>query len=184
MSYPTEEKKGRYISLFWSIWSTGAVIGAIIPTVDNWGNTSLGSVNDGTYIALFILMLLGSVVAMCIIHPNKVVRDDGTKVFVVKHASMIQELKNVYLAVKREPWIILFFPYSFAGLWYVVYQGNDYNGYFFDVRTRSFNAIWYNVAQLVSAAMLGIFLDIKYFKRRTRAILVSCFTGICYCGDC
>ena len=172
MSYPTEDQKGRYISLFWTIWSMGAVIGSIIPTCQNWGNTSSGSVNDGTYIALFILMMCGSFVAMCLVHPSKVVRNDGTKVFVVQHATLVQELKNAYISIQREPWIILFFPYSFAGLWYGIYQGNDYNAYFFDVRTRSFNSIWYNVAQMVAALFLGLFLDIKYFNRRTRAILV------------
>ncbi|KAH8901532.1 MFS general substrate transporter [Thozetella sp. PMI_491] len=171
MSYPTEDQKGRYISLFWVIWSMGAVIGSIIPTVENWSNVTSGSVNDGTYIALFILMLCGSIVALFLVHPSKVVRDDGTKVYVVQHASMLQELKNVVKSIRMEPWIILFFPYSFAGLWYGTYQSNDFNGYFFNVRTRSFNAIWYNVAQMVSAGLFGLFLDIKYFKRRTRAIL-------------
>jgi hypothetical protein len=173
MSYPTEDQKGRYISLFWTIWSMGAVIGSIIPTAQNWSNTSAGRVNDGTYIALFILMLSGSFLAMCLVHPSKIVRDDGTRVYVVKHASLTTELKNVVKSVKVEPWIILFFPYAFAGLWYGVYQSNDYNAYFFNVRTRSFNSIWYNVAQMVSAGLLGLFLDIKYFTRRTRALLVS-----------
>ncbi|KAK5229295.1 hypothetical protein LTR47_007897 [Exophiala xenobiotica] len=171
MSYPTEDQKGRYISLFWTIWSMGAVIGSIIPTAQNWSNTSAGRVNDGTYIALFVLMLGGSVLAMFLVHPSKIVRDDGTKVYVVKHASLWTELKNVVKSVRVEPWIILFFPYAFAGLWYGVYQSNDYNAYFFDVRTRSFNSIWYNVAQMVSAGLLGLFLDIKYFNRRMRALL-------------
>lgn len=117
-------------------------------------------------------MLSGSFVALLLVHPSKVIRDDGTRVYVVKHASLLQELKNVVKSVRVEPWIILFFPYSFAGLWYGTYQSNDYNGYFFNVRTRSFNAIWYNVAQMLSAGLLGIFLDLKYFKRRTRAIMV------------
>jgi hypothetical protein len=176
MSYPTEDQKGRYISLFWSIWSMGAVIGSIIPTVQNWSNTSAGSVNDGTYIGLFVLMLAGSALAMFLVHPTKVVRNDGTKVYVVQHASFLQELKNVYLSIKVEPWILLFFPYAFAGLWYGVYQSNDYNGYFFNVRTRGFNSIWYNVAQMVSAGLFGLFLDIKYFTRRTRALLVRVAT--------
>ncbi len=181
MSYPTEDQKGRYISLFWTIWSMGAVIGSIIPTAQNWSNTSAGRVNDGTYIALFVLMLGGSVLAMFLVHPSKIVRDDGTKVYVVKHASLWTELKNVVKSVKVEPWIILFFPYAFAGLWYGVYQSNDYNAYFFDVRTRSFNSIWYNVAQMVSAGLLGLFLDIKYFNRRSRALLVR---GASVCSIC
>jgi MFS family permease len=30
LSYPTEEQKGRYISLNWAIFNTGAVIGALV----------------------------------------------------------------------------------------------------------------------------------------------------------
>lgn len=173
MSYPKEDQKGRYISLFWTIWSMGAVVGSIIPTAQNWSNNSAGRVNDGTYIAIFVLMLGGSVLALCLVHPNKVIRDDGTKVYVARHASLGTELKNAVRAVRVEPWILLFFPYSFAGLWYVVYQSNDYNAYFFNVRTRSFNSVWYNVGQMLAAGLLGLLLDIRYFKRRTRAFVVG-----------
>lgn len=157
MSYPLEHQKGthilspeynympltsfvvlqgRYIAIFWAIWSMGAVIGSIIPTADNWhGNTS-GTVKDGTYIALFILMICGSIFSMFLLKPSRVVRDDGSKVFLSKSTSIIQELKNLPAVIRKEPFIILFFPYSFCGLWYIPYQSNDYNAVFFNIRTR------------------------------------------------
>lgn len=157
--------------LLWPIFF-GTVIGAIIPTVENWGVTTAGSVNDSTYIALFILMIMGSVVACGVSNPTKVIRSDGSRVVVPRQTTFVQELKNVALAVRREPWIILFFPYSFAGLWYIPYQSNDYNSYFFDLRTRAFGSLWFDFGQFAMAVISGLLLDFKRLGgRRQRAFI-------------
>ncbi|KAJ5621668.1 hypothetical protein N7528_006451 [Penicillium herquei] len=170
MSLPLEKDKGKYVGIFYGLSFFGTVIGAIIPTVENWGVTTAGSVNDSTYIALFILMLMGSVVACFVSNPSKVIRDDGSRVVVPRQTTFVQELKNVVLAVKREPWIILFFPYSFAGLWYIPYQSNDFNSYFFNLRTRAFASLWFDFGQFVMAVTLGLLLDFsKLGGRRRRA---------------
>ncbi len=178
MSYPTEDQKGMlslwlylpnlslelgsYIALFWAIWSMGAVVGSIIPTVDNWNGNDSGTVRDGTYIALFILMMCGSFFALFLVRPSQVIRDDGTKVFLTQSSSLITELRNLPKALKREPFIILFFPYSFCGLWYIPYQSNDYNSYFFNVRSRVsrpcslFDCSWSQSLLLRGSTVFGI----------------------------
>ena len=172
MSLPQEKDKGKYISIFYGVSFFGTVIGAIIPTVENWGVTTAGSANDATYIALFILMLCGSVVACCISSPSKVIRNDGTRVLVPRQSTFIQEVKNIALAVRREPYIILFFPYSFAGLWYIPYQSNDFNAYFFDLRTRAFASLWFDFGQFLMAVCTGFLLDLKWAgSRRRRAFI-------------
>ena len=172
MSLPLEKDKGKYVGIFYGLSFFGTVIGAIIPTVENWGVTTAGSVNDSTYIALFVLMLMGSVVACFVSNPSKVIRDDGSRVVVPRQTTFIQELKNVGLAVKREPWIILFFPYSFAGLWYIPYQSNDFNAYFFDLRTRAFGSLWFDFGQFFMAVAVGLLLDFtKLGGRRRRAFI-------------
>jgi len=105
--------------------------------------TTAGSANESAYIALFILMLMGSVVACFVSNPSKVIR---ARVIIPRQTTFIQELNIVVLVVKREPWIILFFPYGFAGLWYIPYQSNDFNAYFFDLRTRAFGSLWFDWA--------------------------------------
>ncbi|KAF7194445.1 UNC93-like protein [Pseudocercospora fuligena] len=135
MSLPLEKDKG-------------SVVGAIIPTVENWSVTTAGTVNDGTYIALFILMFSGSIVALFVADPKTIVRIDGSRAQVPRETTFVQELKNVVVAVQKEPLIFLFFPFSFAGLWYIPYQSNDFNAYFFDLRTRGFAGLWYNFGQL------------------------------------
>lgn len=171
MSLPLEKDKGRYISIFYGVSFFITVIGAIIPTAENWGVKTAGSANDQTYIALFVLMVMGSVVACFVAKPETIVRNDGSRVLIPQQTTFMRELKNVGLAIKREPYIILFFPYSFAGLWYIPYQSNDYNGYFFDLRTRGFGSLWYDFGQFFMAVFLGFLLDLKFLSRRKRAFL-------------
>ena len=84
MSYPTEQQKGRYIGIFWAIFNLGAVIGAAIPIGQNW-NTTLAYVNDGTYIAFFVLMVTGFILAFFLAPPHKIIRDDLTRVEPIRH---------------------------------------------------------------------------------------------------
>jgi MFS family permease len=171
MSLPLEKDKGKYISIFYGLSFFITVIGAIIPTAENWSITTAGSANDGTYIALFVLMLMGSVVALFVAKPETIFRNDGTRVLIPRQTSMWQELKNLPLAIKREPLIILFFPYAFAGLWYIPYQSNDFNGYFFDLRTRGFASLWYDFGQFATAVLMGYILDLNFLSRRKRAFV-------------
>ncbi|KAJ5639001.1 uncharacterized protein N7484_006863 [Penicillium longicatenatum] len=172
MSLPLEKDKGKYVGIFYGVSFFGTVVGAIIPTVENWGITTAGSVNDSTYIALFVLMLMGSVVACVVSDPSKVIRNDGSRVVVPRQTTFVQELKNVVLAVRQEPFIMLFLPYSFAGLWYIPYQSNDFNSYFFDLRTRAFGSLWFDFGQFVAAVALGLLLDFtKLGGRRRRAFI-------------
>lgn len=80
-SFASEDKKGLYVSIFYSIYYSGVVIGAAIPVGQNWNaGTSNGSrVNDGTYVGLFILMLLGSFLGLALYPWHKMVREDGMR---------------------------------------------------------------------------------------------------------
>ncbi|KAJ5538874.1 hypothetical protein N7494_008353 [Penicillium frequentans] len=155
MSLPLEKDKGKYVGIFYGVSFFGTVVGAIIPTVENWGSQRPEAV-----------------VACFVSDPSNIIRNDGSRVMVPRQTSFVQELKNVWVAVKREPWIILFFPYSFAGLWYIPYQSNDFNSYFFDLRTRAFGSLWFDFGQFVTAVILGLLLDYtKLGGRRRRAFI-------------
>jgi hypothetical protein len=147
------------------------VIGAIMPTAENWSVTTAGSANDGTYIALFVLMLMCSVVALFVANPETIFRNDGTRVLIPRQTSMWQELRNLPLAIKREPLIIFFFPHAFAGLWYIPYQSNNFNGYFFDLRTRVFASLWYDFGQFATAVLMGYILNLNFLSRSKRAFV-------------
>lgn len=59
-SYPPPDRKGIYISLFWSIFNLGGVIGGLIPFILNYNRgENAASVNDGTYIGFMVFMSIG-----------------------------------------------------------------------------------------------------------------------------
>ncbi|CAN1129968.1 UNC93-like protein 2 [Linum perenne] len=58
-SYPPPHRKGMYISLFWVIFSSGGVVGGLIPFFLNF-HRQLDSVNDATYIAFMCFMAAGN----------------------------------------------------------------------------------------------------------------------------
>jgi hypothetical protein len=60
-------------------------------------------------------MLMGSVVALFVENPLTIFRNDGSRVLIPRQTSFWREIKNVPLSIKREPLIILFFSYAFAG---------------------------------------------------------------------
>ncbi|GAO49101.1 MFS general substrate transporter [Saitoella complicata NRRL Y-17804] len=169
MSYPIESHKGRYISIFWAIFNTGAVIGAIIPVAENWNNDT-GTVGDGTYIAFMILMIVGAGLAATLAKPETVIRPDGSHVAIPRQTTPMQEIKGLLMCLKTDTYIVALFPLFFASNWFYTYQFNDYNGYFFNIRTRSLNSLMYWLMQIVGAGFFGYFLDMHQFSRRTRAI--------------
>jgi hypothetical protein len=93
------------------------------------------------------------------------------------------ELKGLFITLKTDTYILLLFPLFWASNWFYTYQFNDYNAYYFNIRTRSFNSLfyWYStlqylmltlgrLAQIFGALGFGAFLDWSRFSRRTRGI--------------
>ncbi len=48
---------------------------------------------------------------------------------------------------------------------------SDMNSYYFSTRTRAFNNVFYWVAQMIGAALIGYFLDYSRISRRRRALI-------------
>ncbi|KAK6464644.1 major facilitator superfamily domain-containing protein [Scheffersomyces coipomensis] len=169
MSYPTEDKKGRAIMIFWIIFNLGAVIGAIVPLANNIENQNTGAVSNGTFVAFIILMCLGSVIASFMLPMEKVWKTDGTRVMTQKHPNWKTELIGLWKLLISEPKILLLFPMFFASNWFYTYQFNDFNAGRFNVRTRSLNSLLYWASQMGGSVVIGTILDLKRFKRSTRA---------------
>lgn len=168
MSYPTEDKKGRAIMIFWVIFNLGAVIGAIIPLANNMHSNS-STVNDGTYIAFMVLMGTGSVIAYFMLPKEKVWRDNGTRVVVKDYPNWKTEIFGSFRLLIKEPKIFLLFPMFFASNWFYTYQFNDFNAGRFNIRTRSLNSLLYWLFQMLGAVIMGTILDLNMFRRSVRA---------------
>lgn len=168
ISYPSEDRKGRYISWFWIIFNLGAVIGSLIPLGQNIHKIT-GPVTNGTYVAFIVLMLAGAVLALFLCDAKKVQRRDGSHVILMKNPTWKSEFKGLAETFTSEPWIVLLFPMFFASNTFYTYQGNDMNAPHFDTRTRALNNLLYWLAQIFGAIIFGYGLDMTRFRRSVRA---------------
>ncbi|KAK3320510.1 major facilitator superfamily domain-containing protein [Cercophora scortea] len=168
MSYPPEEKKGRYISWFWIIFNLGAVIGSLIPLGQNINSTA-GPVTDGTYIGFIVLMLCGAVLALFLCNAGNVQREDGSHVILMKNPSWKTEILGLVETLTQSPWVVLLFPMFFASNVFYTYQSNDMNAAHFNTRTRALNNTLYWSSQIFGAVITGYALDFGPARRSVRA---------------
>lgn len=167
MSYPPEQSKGRYISWFWIIFNLGAVVGSLIPLGQNINNHG-GTVTDGTYVGFIVLMVVGAGLASLLVDGDKVIRDDGSKVIMMKNPTWQSEIKGLWECISLSPWVVALFPMFFASNIFYTYQQNVLNGAYFNIRARSLNNLLYWLAQIFGAVAVGYALD-SNIRRSLRA---------------
>lgn len=132
-------------------------------------NKKAGPVTDGTYAAFIILMFLGAVMALFLVDAKKVVREDNTKVILMKNPSWSTEFKGLWETLYTQPWVLLLFPMFFSSNLFYTYQNNGMNGAHFNVRTRALNNLLYWLAQIIGAILVGYALDAGKVRRSVRA---------------
>ncbi|XP_019200155.1 PREDICTED: UNC93-like protein 1 [Ipomoea nil] len=169
-SYPPHGRKGIYISLFWNIFSLGGVTGGLIPFLSNFRRNDAASVNDGTYIGFMAFMSAGTLLSLAILHPSRVIRDDGTKCTNIRFSSVAVESREILrLFLKWE--MILLLPASWASNFFYTYQFNNVNGVLFNLRTRGLNTVFYFAAQMIGSVLIGLVMDSSFKRRRTRGVV-------------
>ena len=169
MSYPPENSKGRYISWFWMIFNMGAVIGSLIPLGQNINVQEKRPVTDGTYIGFIVLMVLGATLGLFLVDAGKVIREDGSKVILMKNPTWKSEFIGLWDTIRTDTYIVLLFPMFFASNWFYTYQFNAMNGAHFNTRTGALNNTLYWIAQIIGAFVFGYLLDLKLVSRSMRA---------------
>ncbi|KAI0685541.1 MFS general substrate transporter [Cytidiella melzeri] len=164
LGYPTENQKGRFIGIFWSIFNLGGVVGASV---------SLGQ-NFHSEIGFIVLTCIGALIPLLMVDPRRMIRTDGTRVLVPRHPSWKTEFWGLWVALRTDPWIVLLFPMFFASNWFYTWQFNDYNAAIFNIRARSLNNLVYWLSQIIGSVSIGFLLDQQGLSRRLRA-----FSGWC-----
>ncbi|XP_022985055.1 UNC93-like protein 1 [Cucurbita maxima] len=168
-SYPPPDRKGTYISIFWSIFNMGGVIGGLIPFILNYHRTSASSVNDGTYIGFMCFMSIGALISLAILQPSRVVRDDGSRCTNIKYSSVSTEVVAI-LKLFLNWKMLLIVPAAWSSNFFYTYQFNNVNGVLFNLRTRGFNNVFYWGAQMVGSVGIGYILDFSFKSRRARGL--------------
>ncbi|XP_021858677.2 UNC93-like protein 1 [Spinacia oleracea] len=176
-SYPTTNRKGTYISLFWSIFNMGGVIGGLIPFILNYNRGEAGSVNDGTYIGFMCFMGFGAILSLGILPPSEVIRDDGSVCTHIKYSNVateVVEILKLFLNWK----MLLIVPAAWGSNFFYTYQFNNVNGELFNLRTRGFNNVFYWGAQMLGSVGIGYLMDFSFQSRRKRGFLGILVVGL------
>lgn len=114
-------------------------------------------------------MVIGAALAAFLCNANKVVREDNSKVILMKNPSFVSEFVGLWETLTSDPWIILLFPMFFSSNIFYTYQNNAMNAAHFNPRTRALNNLLYWLAQIVGAVVNGYALDIQGVRRSVRA---------------
>jgi len=126
-------------------------------------------VSDGTYVGFIVLMFLGAILALFLVDAHKVVREDGSRVILMKNPTWQSEFLGLYETIRSDTYIILLFPMFFASNWFYTYQFNAVNAAHFNVRSRALNNTLYWISQIVGAFVFGHALDLHAIRRSVRA---------------
>ncbi|GKU87819.1 hypothetical protein SLEP1_g2156 [Rubroshorea leprosula] len=140
-SYPSTARTGSYIFLFWNIFNLGGIIGRLIPFVLNYHRTKAESVNDATYIVFMCFMSTIALLSFSILHPSRVIRNDGTRCTNVKYSNVSTEAVEILKLFRN--WKML-------------------------LRTRGLYNVLYWGAQMIGSIGLGQVLEFSFESRRRR----------------
>lgn len=177
-SYPPVNRKGTYISIFWSIFNMGGVIGGLIPFILNYrrGDDAV-TVNDGTYIGFMVFMSVGAVLSLAILPASKVVRDDGTRCTNIMYSNVATEFFEI-LKLFYNWKMLLMIPASWSSNFFYTYQFNHVNKTQFNLRTRGLNNVFYWGAQMVGSVGIGYVMDFSFKSRRKRGLVGICVVAL------
>ena len=167
-TYVPESQKGRAIAAFWIIFNLGGGIGSLASFGMNYHSTS-GTVSDGTYIALLIIMAIGWLMG-ALICPPKSVRVSTLETTPEGEKNWLSIAKLTFKTICD--WRVLsMLPLFFCANVFYSYQQNTVNGMTFNIRSRSLNGALYWIAQMFGGLIMGFLLDVPGLNRQWRARL-------------
>jgi MFS family permease len=141
MSYPTENRKGTYIAVFWIIFNMGGVIGSVIPFALNFSSTASG-VSNGTYIAFMVLMACGAILGLFMAPPSKVIKEDSTHVVIDPVENVFKEFLEILKLFTNIDMLTLMLMFFMSNFFYS-YQFDHLNGFLFNTRTKAFKYVYF-----------------------------------------
>lgn len=92
-SYSEEEERGKFITISINLQALGSIIGGIIPLIINKDSTVAAGVPPAVYICFIVAMFIGMIGAFALQPPDKIVREDGTKVALTQPRGFVEEFK-------------------------------------------------------------------------------------------
>ncbi|ROW15871.1 hypothetical protein VPNG_02638 [Cytospora leucostoma] len=167
IGYPSPKDRAFYLAIWQTAKALGPIVGGAINLGLNADRSSSGSVSTSTYIAFIVIMCLGLPIALCLSPAEKVWRKDGSRVVVVKQATMLAEFKEVWDLLRTRR-ILFLLPAFFISYFYNGLLSTWLTDYF-TVRARAFSSFFTNFAGIFSSFIIAGLLDRQNINIRTRA---------------
>lgn len=203
LAYAEETQKAMFITIQWAMTAFGGTVGSLIAFGINVHATDASGVSTAVYAVFVTIMCLSIVIAFfCIVKPEDVVRDDGTHLAVFHATDARTEIKGI-LELFTDPKILLLLPgifvaevalaimssingklpNGFPSLWHTIVLTFLFQGYFYNLRTRSLNNVMFEFVMIPFPLALAWIMDTKFVKkRRSRGLLGCTIIGVLTIG--
>ncbi|RMZ91364.1 hypothetical protein DV736_g1386, partial [Chaetothyriales sp. CBS 134916] len=169
--YPEQQKRGRYIATWFTFRNFGNIIGGAISLGINHNINHRGKVGYQTYLAFIAIQCLGFFFGLLLSNPEKVRRDDGTRIDAPRGIDWLIELKQMWRLIRSKP-ILLLIPLFWYFGWIQAYPGT-YLATYFTVRSRALGSFMSAVVGTLATWLCGTLVDIPWSKSRQRRAFVT-----------
>ncbi|KAL4877114.1 major facilitator superfamily domain-containing protein [Aspergillus karnatakaensis] len=168
--YPEDRKRGRYIATWFTFRNFGNIIGGAISLGINHNLNERGQVGYQTYQGFIAIQCLGLLIGLCLSNPEKVVRDDGTRIVSSqKDIHWKEEVNALWKRGKSKP-ILLLTPLFWYFGWMQAYPGT-YLATYFTVRSRALGSFLSAIVGTFATWLGGSLVDIPWTgDRKVRAV--------------
>ncbi|CAI7674644.1 unnamed protein product [Penicillium pancosmium] len=158
--YPEQHKRGRYIATWFTFRNFGNIIGGAVALGINHKVNQRGQVGYQTYLAFIAIQCLGLFIGLLLSNPDKVQRDDHTKIEAPRNIHWRDEMKAMWrLGTSKS--ILLLVPLFWYFGWIQAYP----------VRSRSLGSFMNAVVGTFATWLGGSLVDLPWHKsRKVRAI--------------
>ncbi|GAA5859234.1 hypothetical protein JCM8547_008928 [Rhodosporidiobolus lusitaniae] len=181
LSYPSPEKKGRYLALWLASKNSGQLLAGCINLGTNIHRSTGGKVNYKTLISFIALQVFAIPVAFLVSPPEKVQRADGTPIVLTNRTSVKEQFRLLWTTCASKK-IGVLLPVFFTCWWYWGYASTFLTLYF-SVRARALASLLSPICGVIVSTLLGYFLDnqrlsLKFRARAGAAISFTLFSGM------
>ncbi|KAJ1926328.1 hypothetical protein IWQ60_003885 [Tieghemiomyces parasiticus] len=180
-TYVTQNDKGKAIAFFFCVYAlSGVMAGAIVFGLNS--ATDAKAISTATYATFVGLGVFGVFLALFLVAVTTVRLPDGSPVEVEPFDGWRTELRDLLRATVA-PRILTMAPFFMASQWYSAYQFNGYNAYFYNVRSRGANLIFYRIASIVAGVVCSKIIDHTTWTVRRRGLVTWLIITILFVGS-
>ncbi|CAO2652946.1 Nn.00g023570.m01.CDS01 [Neocucurbitaria sp. VM-36] len=167
--YPESHKRGRYIATWFTFRNFGNIIGGAVSLGINHKINHKGKVGYQTYWGFIAIQGLGFFFGLLLSNPEKVVRDDGTRIQAPRGINWRVEGREMWRLLRSKS-ILLLVPLFWYFGWIQAYPGT-YLATYFTVRSRALGSFMSAVVGTLATWLGGSLVDLPWHNsRQVRAV--------------